>query len=200
MEDKRIITAKNASIKDEILKCAMYSYKGKIVYRKWNKKRKKYELRSHVVVPIDCGVTVKKNEVLFAQDVEEHMQLKQFIIKQILSFTCLNKKQKPTVDIQLDNIKRMFGIYKYNDPYMTEQQGIAASSEKKRILLARITDRIAQEVYEFSGCEGNLYSDKKKTDPCSYDVVYDDGRDSGLLQSIARRIVSALTERQKKIM
>jgi len=181
MPEQRHITAKISDAREEILKCAMYSYCGRIIYRKWDRKQKRYVKRSHVVVPIDCGVTSKGNQVLFAEDVEQHMQVKQFIIKQILSFENLKEKRKTAFPIKLDRIKRMFGIYK-----VTEDYDMAAGVKEERNLVARELRRVAQEIYEFSGAEGNLYSDRKKADPSSYDVVGDDGRNLG--ESIARRI------------
>lgn len=205
MQNQRYIIAKNSDAKEEILKCAMYSYCGRIIYRKWDKKQKKFVKRSHVVVPIDCGVTSRGNEVLFAEDVEQHMQVKQFIIKQILSFENYKQKVKTVFPIKLDNIKRMFGIRK-----VTEEYDMAAGVKGERNLVAKELRRIAQEIYEFSGCEGHLYSDRKKTDPCSYDVIRDDRLDTmdsiarriskiGKDDIIARRLVAYLTESQKQM-
>ncbi len=183
-----VIVASNAHAKTEILKCAMYSYYGTIIYRKWDKKQKRYVRRSHVVVPVDCGTTSKGNEVLFAEDLEDHMQVKQFIIDQILDFFCNDKKKKrkTVFPIRLDNIKKYLGV----DERQVKNE-IAAGIESERRL------RVAQEVYEFSGCEANMYCDSKKKDPYSYNVVYDDGR--GRIEKIATSLVAYLTDSQKEL-
>ena len=177
MNRERHIIANNATAKEEILQAAMYSYCGRIIYQKWSEKEHRFILRSHVVVPIDCGVTSRGNEVLYAEDVDEGMQLKQFIIKQIRDFKNLKEKQHTAYPVQLDNIKRMFGIRKVDEDY-----DVAASAGKTRSL-------VAQEVYEFSGCEGHLYSDRKKKDPKSYAVVGDDGRTGRIARMVMERIL-----------
>ena len=186
----RNIIASNADAREEILKCAMYSYCGRIIYRKWDKKERRFVRRSHVVVPIDCGVTSRGNEVLFAEDVQENMQVKQFIIRQILDFENLKEKRKTAFPIKLDNIKRMLGIRKVTE----EESGMAAGANRVRNLVAGELARIAQEIYEFSGCEGHLYSDRKMRNPNSYEVV-------GTIaeERVANRIVAALTESQKQM-
>ena len=156
----RSIIAGNADAREEILKCAMYSYCGRIIYRKWDRKEHRFVRRSHVVIPIDCGVTTRGNEVLFAEDVQDNMQVKQFIIRQILDFKNLKEKRRTAFPIKLDNIRRMLGVRK-----MTEESGMAAGTNEVRNLVAGELARIAQEIYEFSGCEGHLYSDKKMKDP-----------------------------------
>ena len=192
MSHGREITASNATAKEGILKAAMYSYCGRIIYRKWNRKEKRFIRRTHVVVPIDCGFTSKGNAVLFAEDVKEHMQLKQFIISQILDFENLKEKRKTAYPIQLDNIKRMFGIRK-----VTEDYDMAAGIKGDRSLVAGKVDRIAQKIYEFSGCEGHLYSDSKMKDPSSYEAIGDDGRDR--VSAIAKRVVAYLSPSQKEL-
>ena len=180
------ITAANANALEEILRAAMYSCSGRIIYDKWNRKDRRFEKRSHVVVPIDCGVTSRKNPVLYAVDVEDGMQLKAFIIRQIRDFKNYHEKVKVGVGIQVDNIKAAFGIDDFKFRLMQEgENGMAAGMRPDRNLVAR--DRTAQEIYEFSGCEGHLYSDSKGRDPYSYNVVGDDGRDKA--SRIAMRIL-----------
>ena len=187
----RNIKASNAGAREEIIKCAMYSYCGRIIYRKWSKKERRFILRSHVVVPIDCGVTSRGNEVLFAEDVKENMQVKQFIIRQILDFENLKEKRKTTFPIKLDNIRRMLGIRNVNE----EEYGMAAGRKGIRNLVAGELVRIAQEIYEFSGCEGHLYSGNKMKNPDSYDAI--GGMDR--VSAIARKVVAYLSPSQKEL-
>lgn len=188
----RSIIAGNADAREEILKCAMYSYCGRIIYRKWDRKEHRFVRRSHVVIPIDCGVTTRGNEVLFAEDVQDNMQVKQFIIRQILDFKNLKEKRRTAFPIKLDNIRRMLGVRK-----MTEESGMVAGTNEVRNLVAGELARIAQEIYEFSGCEGHLYSDSKMKDPSSYDAIGDDGRDR--VSAIARKVVAYLSPSQKEL-
>ena len=196
--NKRNITATNATAKEEILKAAMYSYSGRIIYDKWNEKTKKFDKRSHVVVPIDCGVTVKNNPVLYAIDIDEG-QLKAFLIKKIRNFDNYYEKHsinnRVPYEKRMDNIKKFLGIDDFKFKLMQQgDMGMAAGVQHERNLVAKEFCKIAQEIYEPSGCEGHLYSDSKKN-PCSYDVIGDDGREG----RIARNIVALLSESQREL-
>ena len=189
----RNIRASNASARAEIVRSAMYSYCGRIMYRKWNGGERKYEPVTHVVVPIDAKVFRRKDGVernfLYVVDIEEHNQVKSLIVEQIMNFKCRNEKVKVAWDIQLDNIRNVLGVPKNA---IDEEHGMAAGRRGARELVARELSRIAQEIYEFSGCEGHLYSRNKRKDPNSYEVVGKEGR-------IARRLMAYLTESQRRL-
>lgn len=191
----RNITARNADAKEAILKCAMYSYCGRIIYDKWVEKERRFVRRTHVVVPIDAKVITRKDgverKVLYTVDVEEHNQTKMFIVDQIRNFECYYEKRKVGWDIKLDNIRNVFGIHKSKLP--SEETEMAAGAKVVRSLVAKELSKIAQEIYEFSGCEGHLYSDRKKRNPNSYEPV------TAMESRIAGRIVADLSESQKKM-
>lgn len=185
------IVAKNYDAKKTIVECAMNSWAGRLVYRKWDAKTKKFIRNSYVVIPIDCGVTSRGNNVIYVEDVDQNLQVKMFIIKQIVSFENLKEKHKTAFPIKVDNIKKMFGI---STVALQQEESKVAGATRRDSIVAKM-ERIAQNIYEFSGCEGHLYSDSKKKDSNSYDVVVDDGR----IGRIARSVVAFLTESQKRI-
>lgn len=106
---KRIKNAKNQDAKTNIVKAAMYSFTGIMIYRKWNKKQKRFERKRYQIIPIDCGISRANNKVLYAEDYRDNKQIKMFIIKQIENFQETKRKVKPSFPIKLDNLKRMFG-------------------------------------------------------------------------------------------
>lgn len=189
-KNAKTIVAKNSDAMKTIVECAMNSWAGRLVYRKWNGKDKKFIRKSYVVVPIDCGVTSRGNNVMYAEDVNQNMQVKMFILKQIASFENLKEKHKTAFPIKVDNIKRMLGV----STVALQEENKAAGVSRRDDIVAKV-DRIAQKIYEFSGCEGHLYNDSKKKDPYSYDAINDGDRTG----RIARNIVALLTESQRRM-
>lgn len=191
--------ASNAGARLEIVRSAMYSYCGRIIYRKWNRKDRKYEPVSHVVVPIDAKVVERKDGLrrnfLYVVDVKEHNQVKSLIVEQIMNFKCHNEKVKVSWDIKLDNIRNVLGVPKKAIDF--EEHEMAAGRKSTRELVAGELARIAQEIYEFSGCEGHLYSDSKRKDQSSYEAIGDDGRDR--VSAIAKKVVAYLSPSQKEL-
>lgn len=106
----KLKTARNDESKQNIVKAAMYSFVGVMIYRKWVPSSKKYVRKRYKIIPIDCGFTSKHNAVLFAQDYEDNKQIKQFIINQIQKFQSLKQKIHPLFPIQVENIKRMLSV------------------------------------------------------------------------------------------
>lgn len=102
--------ARNIDVKYDILKCAMYSYTGIMIYRKWNESEKRYIRGRYEVIPIDCGISSVGNKIMYAQDYRDHNMTKMFIIDQIERFQSTGRKIRTLFPIKLDKIKRMFRI------------------------------------------------------------------------------------------
>jgi hypothetical protein len=64
MGNKKI--ARNNDAKENIVKSAMYTVTRTMIYRKWNKKDKRFERKRYEIIPIDCGVSSAGNKVLYA--------------------------------------------------------------------------------------------------------------------------------------
>lgn len=114
MNDK-IKIARNQDAQIEIVKAAMYSFTGNMIYRKWNKKDKRFERKRYQIIPIDCGITSAGNPVLYAEDYRDNKQIKMFIITQIEKFQVNKRKVRPAFPIKLDNIRKMFKNVKDED-------------------------------------------------------------------------------------
>ena len=114
MNDK-IIIARNQDAQIEIIKAAMNSCTGNMIYRKWNKKDKRFERKRYQIIPIDCGITSAGNPVLYAEDYRDNKQIKMFITTQIERFQTNKRKVRPAFPIKLDNIRKMFRRIKDED-------------------------------------------------------------------------------------
>lgn len=98
-----------------IIKAAMDSLTGNMIYRKWNRKEKRFQKKRYQVIPIDAGISKAGNPVLYAQDYRDNKQIKMFIITQIDEFEQTKRKARPAFPIQIDNLRRMFKRVKDED-------------------------------------------------------------------------------------
>lgn len=112
---KNIKIAKNQDAKIAIIRSAMYSFTGNMIYRKWDKTSKRFIKKRYEIIPIDCGITSAGNSVLYAEDYRDNKQIKMFIINQIEKFQVNKRKVKPAFPIKLKNIRKMFNIVKNQD-------------------------------------------------------------------------------------
>ena len=107
--------ARNQDAQTAIVKAAMYSCTGSMIYRKWNKKEKRFERKRYEIIPIDCGLSSAGNPVLYAEDYRDNKQIKMFIITQIERFQANKRKVHPAFPIKLNNIRKMFKNVKDQD-------------------------------------------------------------------------------------
>ena len=114
MNDK-IKIARNQDAQVEIVKAAMNSVTGNMIYRKWNKKEKRFERKRYEIIPIDCGISSAGNSILYAEDYRDNKQIKMFIINQIERFQVNKRKVRPAFPIKLNNIRKMFNNVKDKD-------------------------------------------------------------------------------------
>ena len=91
-----------------LIKAAMNSVTGNMIYRKWNRTQKRFQKKRYQVIPIDAGISKAGNPVLYAQDYRDNKQIKMFIINQIDKFEFTKRKAKPAFPIQIDNLRKMF--------------------------------------------------------------------------------------------
>lgn len=112
---KNIKIAKNQDAKIAIIRAAMYSFTGNMIYRKWDKTSKRFIKKRYEIIPIDCGITSAGNKVLYAEDYRDNKQIKMFIINQIEKFQVNKRKVKPAFPIKLKNIRKMFNNIKDQD-------------------------------------------------------------------------------------
>lgn len=117
----KLIIARNEDAINEIIKSAMNSFVGQMIYRKWDKSTKNFERKRYKVIPLDCGKSKRNNDVLYVQDYSDGKRTKMFLLKQIEKFQCTQRKSKPYFPIKVQKLKS-FLKYKDNNSVETTEE------------------------------------------------------------------------------